>query len=73
MLANAACTATPRQTLMFTATWPDSVKKIAEGFTGKDAVHVRIGDNGERLAANKSINQIVEVIDEVGGSTTSCV
>ena len=35
-----------RQTLMFTATWPDAVKKIAEQFTTPDAVHVRIGDGG---------------------------
>ena len=35
-----------RQTLMFTATWPEAVKKIADSFTSKDAVHVRIGDGG---------------------------
>ena len=35
-----------RQTLMFTATWPAAVKKIADSFTSKDAVHVRIGDGG---------------------------
>ena len=53
-----------RQTLMFTATWPDAVKKIAEQFTAKDAAHVRIGDGGERLTANKQIEQTVEVIEE---------
>ena len=53
-----------RQTLMFTATWPEAVKKIAAQFTSADAAHVRIGDGGERLTANKSITQTVEIIDE---------
>ena len=42
-----------RQTLMFTATWPEAVKKIADSFTCKDAVHVRIGDNGGRRSKLK--------------------
>ena len=55
---------TARQTLMFTATWPEAVRKIADAFTQPDAAHVRIGDGGERLTANKSITQTVEVIEE---------
>ena len=53
-----------RQTLMFTATWPEAVRKIAEQFTKPDAAHVRIGDGGERLTANRSVAQTVEVLDE---------
>ena len=52
-----------RQTLMFTATWPEAVRKIAEQFT-TEPTHVRIGDGGTRLTANASIAQTVEIIDE---------
>ena len=54
---------TARQTLMFTATWPDAVKKIADTFTN-DPAQIRIGDGGTRLTANTSITQTVEIIDE---------
>lgn len=53
-----------RQTLMFTATWPPSVRELASTFM-TSPVHIAIGaDNptGE-LRANKSITQIVEVVD----------
>ena len=53
-----------RQTLMFTATWPPSVRDLAATFM-QTAVHISIGaDNptGE-LRANTSITQLVEVID----------
>ena len=52
-----------RQTLMFTATWPEAVKKIAAQFTN-DPTHVRIGDGGTRLTANTSITQTVELLEE---------
>ena len=52
-----------RQTLMFTATWPEAVKKIAAQFTN-DPTHVRIGDGGMRLTANTSITQTVEILEE---------
>lgn len=53
-----------RQTLMFTATWPPSVRDLASTFM-HTPVHISIGaDNptGE-LRANASITQLVEVID----------
>lgn len=53
-----------RQTLMFTATWPPSVRDLASTFMDQP-IHISIGaDNptGE-LRANKSIKQLVEVID----------
>lgn len=53
-----------RQTLMFTATWPTSVRDLASTFM-KTPVHISIGaDNptGE-LRANTNITQLVEVID----------
>ncbi|TVU23389.1 hypothetical protein EJB05_25752 [Eragrostis curvula] len=49
-----------RQTLMYTATWPKEVTRIA-GDLLRDPVQVNIGSIDE-LVANKSITQYVEVI-----------
>ncbi|GAB4846735.1 hypothetical protein Ancab_025743 [Ancistrocladus abbreviatus] len=49
-----------RQTLMFTATWPKEVRKIASDLLVKP-VQVNIG-NVDELVANKSITQHVEVL-----------
>ncbi|KAK5019422.1 RNA-dependent ATPase [Cryomyces antarcticus] len=59
--------ATPdRQTLMFTATWPQSVRELAATFM-TNPVKIAIGDNptGE-LRANTRITQTVEVVDPRG-------
>lgn len=58
-----------RQTCMFTATWPTSVRELAATFT-KDPVKITIGDNptGE-LRANTRITQKVEVVDPRGKET----
>ncbi|KAH8727866.1 ATP-dependent RNA helicase DBP3 [Phaeosphaeriaceae sp. PMI808] len=52
-----------RQTLMFTATWPPSVRDLAATFMNSP-VRITIGDNvsGE-LRANVRIKQLVEVVD----------
>lgn len=52
-----------RQTLMFTATWPESVRSLASTFM-TNPVKITIGDNptGE-LRANDRIVQKVEVVD----------
>jgi ATP-dependent RNA helicase DBP3 len=52
-----------RQTLMFTATWPPSVRDLAATFMDSP-VKITIGDNvsGE-LRANVRIKQLVEVVD----------
>ncbi|KAF1916259.1 P-loop containing nucleoside triphosphate hydrolase protein [Ampelomyces quisqualis] len=52
-----------RQTLMFTATWPPSVRDMASTFM-TSPVRITIGDNvsGE-LRANVRIKQLVEVVD----------
>lgn len=52
-----------RQTLMFTATWPPSVRDLASTFMNLP-VRITIGDNqsGE-LRANVRIKQLVEVLD----------
>lgn len=55
-----------RQTLMFTATWPQSVRELAATFM-RQPVKIAIGDNptGE-LRANTRIAQQVEVVDPRG-------
>ncbi|KAL9129147.1 MAG: hypothetical protein Q9217_002322 [Psora testacea] len=53
-----------RQTSMFTATWPPSVRELAATFMTQP-IHITIGANNPKgeLRANKSITQVVEVID----------
>ena len=61
-----SCPESGRQTLMFTATWPPSVRELASTFM-RSPVQISIGTdnpNGE-LRANKSITQLVEVLDPV--------
>lgn len=54
---------TGRQTLMFTATWPPSVRDLADTFMEKP-VKVMIGENASgELRANTRIVQEVEVMD----------
>ncbi|KAG0636549.1 dead box ATP-dependent rna helicase [Tuber brumale] len=51
-----------RQTLMFTATWPQSVRKLASAFMASPA-KITIGGRDD-LRANVRISQTVEVIDQ---------
>ncbi|CAO2833208.1 unnamed protein product [Amaranthus hypochondriacus] len=51
---------TRRQTLMYTATWPKEVRKIAADLLS-NPVQVNIG-NSDILVANKAITQYVEVL-----------
>ncbi|EIM91893.1 DEAD-domain-containing protein [Stereum hirsutum FP-91666 SS1] len=50
-----------RQTLMFSATWPDAVRRLAATFQ-KDPVRVTIGSDD--LTANARVAQVVEVFDD---------
>ncbi|KAK4548873.1 RNA-dependent ATPase [Oleoguttula mirabilis] len=55
---------TGRQTLMFTATWPPSVRELADTFMTKP-VKVTIGDNASgELRANVRIIQEIEVMED---------
>jgi ATP-dependent RNA helicase DBP3 len=54
-------TSAARRTAMFTATWPDSVRTLAEEFLNRP---VRVNVGSEDLAANTRVSQTVEVIDE---------
>ncbi|KAI5308852.1 RNA-dependent ATPase [Ascosphaera atra] len=59
----AATPSKKRQTVMFTATWPQSVRKLAATFM-TDPVTITIGgDASADLRANTRIKQIVEVVD----------
>lgn len=62
-IISACAPGSQRQTLMFTATWPPSVRTLAESFM-RSPVKIAIGDNptGE-LRANARIEQRVEVLD----------
>ncbi|KAI8964261.1 DEAD-domain-containing protein [Daldinia sp. FL1419] len=58
-----------RQTLMFTATWPQSVQALASTFM-VSPVKIRIGGNESGdLQANTRIEQRVEVVDPRGKET----
>ena len=60
---------TGRQTLMFTATWPLSVRELASTFM-RNPVKVTIGGNASgELRANMRIIQEVEVMDEYDKQT----
>merc|ERR1719412_2457920 len=50
-----------RQVLMWSATWPKEVRKLAEDFL-KEYIHINIGAQG--LSANHNILQIVDVCEE---------
>ena len=47
-----------RQTLLFSATWPKSVRKLAASYLSKaNTVHIQVGDAGAELEANKAVSQ----------------
>jgi len=50
-----------RQTLMFSATWPEAVRRLAGSFQ-RDPVRVTVGSDD--LTANSRVEQIVEVFDD---------
>ena len=52
-----------RQTLMWSATWPDEVKNLARDFL-QNPYEVHVG--ATELTANKDIEQIIEVVDDHG-------
>merc|ERR1712000_780781 len=52
-----------RQTLMYSATWPKEVRRLASDFQHEPEL-IMIGCSGDNLVANKNIKQIVEVVKE---------
>merc|ERR1719230_350656 len=51
-----------RQTLMWSATWPTEVKRLARDICKEDPVHINVGSLDLRTA--HTIRQYVEVVDE---------
>jgi superfamily II DNA/RNA helicase len=49
------------QTLLFTATWPKTVQKMADDLLFRP-VKVTVGSGGEKLTASKNVEQRVHVI-----------
>ena len=49
--------------LMWSATWPQEVRKLAKDFIGqeKDLIHMNIGST--ELQANPNIEQVIEVTE----------
>ena len=45
-----------RQTLMFSATWPEEVRRLAHDFLSRP-VHIQLGDPEEGLRANEDVSQ----------------
>ena len=52
---------TPHQTLLFSATIPDPVRRLADGFM-KSPLHVRLSSNDDRIPAE--VRQVYYVIEE---------
>ena len=50
-----------RQTIMFSATWPEEIRVLAHSFLRSNAVRVTVGS--EELAANHKVTQIVECVE----------
>ena len=53
-----AAAPTARQTLLFTATWPQSVQKLASQFVRRP-VKLAIGQTDKELTANCSVRQVM--------------
>jgi len=51
-----------RQTVMFSATWPEEIRQLARSFLQPDVLRVTVG--GQDLAANHRVKQIVECIEK---------
>ena len=49
------------QTLLYSATWPKKVRKLASEFL-KNPVSVHIGDTSNQLVASKNVTQVIKVV-----------
>jgi superfamily II DNA/RNA helicase len=53
---------TLRQTVMFSATWPEEIRNLADKYLCKDMVKVTVGS--DELSANHRVTQIVECVQK---------
>jgi ATP-dependent RNA helicase DBP3 len=49
-----------RQTVMFSATWPEEIRNLADKFLNHDMIKVTVGS--DELSANHRVTQIVECV-----------
>ena len=61
---NSGISVISRQTVMFSATWPEEIRTLAETFMSENAVRVTVGS--AELSANHRVTQIVEVLNDTG-------
>jgi len=54
---------TTRQTLLFSATWPKAVQRVARTYLNEDHAHVNVG-NTEELSANTAVSQEFYKLDD---------
>jgi superfamily II DNA/RNA helicase len=52
----------PRQVLLFSATWPVGVQRVADALLSPRHARVTVGAVGNRLAANTSVQQHVRIV-----------
>eukprot|EP00470_Lotharella_oceanica_P016024 CAMPEP_0170187214 /NCGR_PEP_ID=MMETSP0040_2-20121228/41195_1 /TAXON_ID=641309 /ORGANISM="Lotharella oceanica, Strain CCMP622" /LENGTH=272 /DNA_ID=CAMNT_0010434203 /DNA_START=35 /DNA_END=853 /DNA_ORIENTATION=+ len=52
-----------RQTLLFSATWPQEVQRLGLEFVTNPVI-ITIGDRANKLVANKRVTQTIEVIED---------
>jgi len=54
-----------RQTLMFSATWPESVRQLARKYLREEeTIKVSVGGSGEKATASRQVQQQVIVLDD---------
>lgn len=53
---------TLRQTVMFSATWPEEIRNLADKYLCRDMVKVTVGS--DELSANHRVTQIVECVQK---------
>lgn len=58
-----ACAPTSRQTLFFTATWPEEVQSVAAAFLS-NPVTLTVGGSSKRLVTSESVTQIILYVGE---------
>ena len=59
------CIRPDRQVLLWSATWPKGVQRLAYDMLGKDFIQVNIGGDAQQsLTANKKIRQHIMLVDE---------
>ena len=52
---------TPRQTLMFSATWPKDIQKLAHSFCQNNTVHIKIGEtDSANMVKGLTVNSDIE-------------